>query len=61
MSSSRWVEQGVWHALLETLGELALTHDWQHMIDSTAAQPGSGRKRSHEATGLRLAALFLCD
>lgn len=29
----RWAEQGVWDALLETLVELGLTDDWQHMID----------------------------
>jgi transposase len=31
----RWAEQGVWDALLETLVDLGLTDDWQHMIDST--------------------------
>ena len=31
----RWAEQGVWDAMLETLVELGLTDDWQHMIDST--------------------------
>jgi len=30
----RWAEQGVWDALLETLVELGLIDDWQHMIDS---------------------------
>lgn len=30
-----WAEQGVWDALLETLVELGLTENWQHMIDST--------------------------
>lgn len=34
----RWAEQGVWDALLETLVELGLTDDWQHMIDSTVVQ-----------------------
>ena len=34
----RWAEQGVWDALLETLVELGLTDDWQHMIDPTNAQ-----------------------
>ena len=29
----RWAEQGVWDALLETLVELGLTDDWQHMLD----------------------------
>ena len=31
----RWAEQGVWDALLETLVELGLTDNWQHVIDST--------------------------
>ncbi len=31
----RWAEQGVWDALLDTLVELGLTDNWQHMIDST--------------------------
>ena len=31
----RWAEQGVWDALLETLVDLGLADDWQHMIDST--------------------------
>jgi len=31
----RWAEQGVWDAMLETLVELGLSDDWQHMIDST--------------------------
>ena len=31
----RWAEQGVWDALLDTLVDLGLTADWQHMIDST--------------------------
>ncbi len=34
----RWAEQGVWGALLETLVELGLTDDWQHMIDSTTVR-----------------------
>ena len=34
----RWAEQGVWDALLETLIELGLTDDWQHMIDSTTVR-----------------------
>jgi transposase len=33
----RWAEQGVWDALLQTLVDLGLTDDWQHMIDSTRA------------------------
>jgi len=31
----RWAEQGVWDAMLDTLVELGLTDDWQHMIDSS--------------------------
>jgi transposase len=31
----RWAEQGVWDTLLQTLVDLGLTDDWQHMIDST--------------------------
>ncbi|CUX54334.1 conserved hypothetical protein [Agrobacterium deltaense Zutra 3/1] len=34
----RWAEQGIWDALLETLVELGLTDDWQHMIDSTTVR-----------------------
>jgi transposase len=44
----RWAEQGVWDALLETLVELGLTDDWQHMIDSTTVRGHSqaaGAKR----------------
>lgn len=34
----RWAEQGVWDALLQTLFDLGLTDDWQHMIDSTTVR-----------------------
>ncbi len=34
----RWAEQGVWDAMLETLVELGLTDNWQHMIDSTSVR-----------------------
>ena len=34
----RWAAQGVWDALLETLVELGLTDDWQHMLDSTTVR-----------------------
>ncbi|MEO9735455.1 MAG: IS5 family transposase [Roseobacter sp.] len=34
----RWAEQGVWDELLETLVDLGLTDDWQHMIDSTTVR-----------------------
>jgi transposase len=30
----RWAEQDVWDAMLETLVNLSLTDNWQHMIDS---------------------------
>lgn len=36
----RWAEQGVWDGLLETLVDLGLTDDWQHMIDSTTTVRG---------------------
>lgn len=31
-------EQGVWDALLQTLVDLGLTDDWQHMIDSNTVR-----------------------
>ena len=34
----RWAEQGRLGCLLETLVELGLTDDWQHMIDSTTVR-----------------------
>ena len=34
----RWAEQGVWDAMLQTLVDLGLTDDWQHMIDSTSVR-----------------------
>jgi len=34
----RWAEQGVWDALLQTLVDLGLTDDWQHMIDGTTVR-----------------------
>ncbi len=34
----RWAEQGVWDALWETLVELGIADDRQHMIDSTPVQ-----------------------
>jgi transposase len=34
----RWAEQGVWDAILQTLVDLGLTDDWQHMIDSTTVR-----------------------
>lgn len=37
----RWAEQGVWDALLETLVELGLTDNWQHMIDTTTVRAHS--------------------
>jgi transposase len=44
----RWTEQGVWDAMLDTLVELGLTDDWQHMIDSTIVRgysQAAGAKR----------------
>jgi len=34
----RWAEQGVWDALLQTLVDLGLTDEWQHLIDSTTVR-----------------------
>lgn len=34
----RWAEQGIWDALLETMVDLGLTDDWQHMIDPTTVR-----------------------
>lgn len=34
----RWAEQGVWDAILETLVDLGLTDNWQHMVDSTSVR-----------------------
>ncbi|UVI40863.1 IS5 family transposase (plasmid) [Qipengyuania spongiae] len=34
----RWAEQGVWDAMLQTLVDLGLTNDWQHIIDSTSVR-----------------------
>ena len=41
----RWAEQGVWDALLQTLVDIGLTDDWQHMIDSTIVR-GMRRQRA---------------
>ena len=43
----RWAEQGVWDAMLDTLVELGLTNDWQHMIGSTIVRGHS------QATGAK--------
>ena len=44
----RWAEQGVWDALLQTLVDLGLTDDWQHMIDSTIVP---GHSQAADAKG----------
>ncbi|GBR18519.1 transposase [Asaia spathodeae NBRC 105894] len=43
----RWAEQGVWDALLQTLVDLGLSDDWQHMLDSTVVRAHS------QATGAK--------
>ncbi|GBQ92701.1 transposase [Gluconobacter albidus NBRC 3250] len=43
----RWAEQGVWDALLQTLVDLGLSDDWQHMVDSTVVRAHS------QATGAK--------
>lgn len=47
----RWAQQAVWDALLETLVELGLTDDWQHMIDSTTVR---GHSQAAGAKGGRI-------
>ncbi len=47
----RWAEQGVWDALLDTLVELGLTDNWQHMIDSTTVR---GHSQAAGAKGGRI-------
>ncbi|AFW02753.1 transposase [Gluconobacter oxydans] len=43
----RWAEQGVWDALLQTLIDLGVTDNWQHMLDSTVVRAHS------QATGAK--------
>ena len=50
----RWAEQGVWDALLETLVELGLTDDWQHMIDGTTVRGHSQAAGAKEGLPRRL-------
>ena len=47
----RWAEQGVWDALLQTLVDLGLTDDWQHMVDSTTVR---GHSQAAGAKGGRI-------
>jgi len=52
----RWAGQGIWDALLQTLVDLGLTDDWQHMIDSTTVRghvSAAGGKAPPGAHGLR--------
>ncbi|MBS1004604.1 IS5 family transposase [Acetobacter thailandicus] len=42
----RWAEQGVWDALLQTLVDLGLTANWQHMVDSTVVHAHSQATRA---------------
>lgn len=58
----RWAETGVWDAILETLVELGLTDDWQHMMDTTTVRAHSqaaGGKGGHIRTLLVEAAAAL--
>ncbi|MEO9739331.1 MAG: transposase [Hyphomicrobiales bacterium] len=52
----RWAEQGVWDGLLETLVDLGLTDDWQHMIDSTTVR---GQSQAAGANGGLIRRLLL--
>lgn len=50
----RWAEQGVWDALLQSLVDLGLTDDWQHMVDSPVVRVRSqatGAKRRGSSLG----------
>ncbi|WP_084367353.1 IS5 family transposase [Neokomagataea thailandica] len=49
----RWAEQGVWDALLQTLVDLGLTDNWQHMVDSSGPRPlpGHAGKRGAHSEG----------
>lgn len=52
----RWAEQGAWDALLQTLVDLGLADDWQHMIDSTSVRATSRqRAEKHAAAAERMA------
>lgn len=52
----RWAEQGVWDALLETLVELGLADDWQHMVDSTTVR---GHSQAAGAKGVLIRRLLV--
>ena len=49
----RWAEQGVWDALLQTLVDLGLTDDWQHMVDSTTVRGHVSAVGGKKGGGLR--------
>lgn len=52
----RWAEQGVWDTLLQTLVDLGLTDDWQHMIDGATVRghvSAAGEKRGTCGQALR--------
>nr|WP_253183351.1 IS5 family transposase [Sphingobium phenoxybenzoativorans] len=62
----RWAEQGVWDALLQTLVDLGLTDDWQHMIDSTTVRghvsaAGGNVWLAPSASGLCLMIWSVCE
>jgi len=46
----RWAEQGVWDTLLQTLVDLGLTDDWQHMIDSTSVRGPFGEAQDRHVS-----------
>ena len=50
----RWAEQGVWDALLQTLVNLGLTDDWQHMIDSTTVRGHVSAAGGKKGGGVRM-------
>ncbi len=47
----RWAEQGVGDALLQTLVDIGLTDNWQHMIDSTIVRHPAPTARQRRGRG----------
>lgn len=45
----RWAEQGVWDTLLQTLVDLGLTDDWQHMLDNQSIKAPHAKTRGYDA------------
>ena len=48
----RWAVQGVWDAMLQTLVDLGLTDDWQHMIDSNTVRGPFGEAQDRHVSAV---------